>query len=147
MDIEDLGTVCELYLEANQFTNKDKILEWTYMNLKAFPQYHLVYEENNRIISAISGTAYKKGFGCIEDISVQKEFRKQHIGNYMIKELLNQFKKNEVNIIELFVHSKSFDALEFYLKNGFEINTIDRMNGDKYVPDGEVVIFLKKYIF
>lgn len=145
MTKKDLDEVGNLYRNANKFTTKDNILNWTKKNLDNFPQYHLVFEKNNRILGAISGTVRKK-VANIEDIAISKSYRGKRIGSKLIKFLINKFKKNGVKRVKLCVHWTNVESIPFYYRNNFKIIRFQRTKNIKYVPDGEDILILERVL-
>ena len=145
MTKENLNEVGNLYRDANKFTTKDNILNWTKRDLENFPQYHLVFEKNNRILGAISGTV-RKDVANIEDIAINKSYRGKRIGSELIKFLINKLKKNGVKRVKLWVHWTNAEAIPFYYRNNFKIIRFQRTKNIKYIPDGEDIIILERVL-
>jgi ribosomal protein S18 acetylase RimI-like enzyme len=145
MTEKDLDKVGNLYKDANKFTTKDNILNWTKKDLDNFPQYHLVFEKDHRILGAISGTLRKK-IANIEDIATNKSYRGKRIGSELIKFLINRFKKNGVKRVKLWVHWANTEAIPFYYKHSFKIIKFQRTNNIKDIPDGEDILILERVL-
>ncbi len=144
MTKRDLDKAGNLYKDANKFTNKKNILNWTEKDLDNFPRYHLVFEERHRILGAISGIILKKKVVSIEDIAIHKSYRGKRIGSELIRYLINRFKKDGVKRVKLWVHWTDARAIPFYYKHSFRIIRFQRTKNIKGVPDGEDILILER---
>lgn len=61
-----------------------------------------------------------KEVGWIDDVVVQNDYRKQGIGDHLIKPLLREAKKNKVGFIELTTGYHRKEAFRLYQKFGFK---------------------------
>lgn len=81
----------------------------------------------------------------IEDIEIAESHRNKGIGGMLINEVEEVAKKNGIRVISLEVQSTNVPAIDFYRKNGFELDGVDLSyytNTDTI--DGEVAFFMKK---
>jgi len=74
----------------------------------------------------VADSNWRDGFdnkivGEIHEISVKRKFWGHGIGTFMIKEVLNHFKKSGRNIVRLWVGKKNKEAISFYKNLGFKI--------------------------
>lgn len=144
MTKKDLDGVVDLYKDANKFTNKKNILTWTKKDLDNFPKYHLVFEKGHKILGAISGIILRKEVASIEDIAINKIYRRRRIGSELVRNLINRFKKEGVGRVKLWVHWTDAQAIPFYYKHGFKITRFQKTKNIKDVPDGEDILILEK---
>jgi ribosomal protein S18 acetylase RimI-like enzyme len=86
----------------------------------------LVIEKDNKIIGYFRGSiepapayASPKKIGVIYDIYVQKEYRKQGVGEALMKEILEWFQSKNIKNIELSVDARNNNAINFWKKFGF----------------------------
>lgn len=81
-----------------------------------------VAEEENRIVGFVWGTFINYGisrYGYIEELFVNKKFRGRDIGIFLVKKIVEEFKK--LKVWALFVSSaEDTVALSFYKKIGFK---------------------------
>jgi ribosomal protein S18 acetylase RimI-like enzyme len=143
MTPSDLEAVCHLYEDANRFTDFQTILGWTKRNLDQFPDYHWVFESEDRIVGAISGVVEDEE-GHIEDIAVLADLRGHGIGGQLIQHLLDRYETFGVQSVGLWAHEKNWDVIPFYEKNGFRKIGEQVANGIPDVPDGEKIMVMKK---
>ena len=70
----------------------------------------------------------------IHNIQVNKSFRNQHIGTFLLNQVEDYSIKNDIDTISLVVKQKPLDSLtEFYFKNGYK-KISEEVN---YYDDGE----------
>jgi len=143
MTSSDLEPVCHLYEEANRFADFQTIIGWTKRNLGRFPDYHWVFESENRIVGAISGIT-EGDEGHIEDIAVLPELRGHGIGGQLIQHLLDRYETFGIQTVGLWAHEKNWGAIPFYEKNGFKKIGEQTTRDIPDVPDGERIIVMKK---
>lgn len=146
MRAADLAVAVELYKDANTFASKRKILRWTREDLRRFPAYHLVCEQDGTIIGAISGTLHRKGLGVVEDIAVRKECRNQRIGDRLLRRLLTLFAHNGIRRVSLWVHWTDARAIPFYYRHGFRLRRFRHTHGMKDVPENEDILVLERQV-
>jgi ribosomal-protein-alanine N-acetyltransferase len=146
MTANDLSKVGDLYKDANLFTNKKNILNWTKRNLLNFSKYHLVFEEKYKIIGAISGIIVKNKVASIEDIAVHKEHRGRKIGSRLIKRIISKFEKDGIKKVKLWVHWTDARAIPFYYSHDFKIKKIGKTKNEGDIPNGEDIIFMEREI-
>ena len=88
----------------------------------------LVAESNNIIVGSVMGIVCKelydecRPFLVVENMVVDKNFRKQGIGTVLLKELETAAKKLTYTQMILVTESDSTDACSFYEKYGFQKN-------------------------
>lgn len=81
----------------------------------------------------------------IEDIEVAEPYRKNGIGTMLLDKVEYIAKKNGVRIIALEAQSSNVPAIDFYRKNGYELDGIDlSLYTNTDTIDGEVAFFMKK---
>jgi ribosomal protein S18 acetylase RimI-like enzyme len=145
MNPKDIDKVSALYLEANHFTNKRTIKDWTKKDYTKYPKLHLVFEKNKLLEGAISGTI-NNGVGEIQNFAVKKTLRNQHIGTKLINELEKRFKKLKLKKIILWVDWESAAAIPFYHKKGYTITKTIKNKNIKDVPIREEIIYMHKML-
>lgn len=146
MNFSDLNEVINLYQDANLFAKKKDIQDWTKNGLEKYPHLNFVYEQNGKIIGAISAIFTKSKKIEINDIVVQKKYRGKTIGSRLMNKLLNSTKKYKIGKIALWVHYLNAAAIPFYYTFGFRITKSMKTKRIAGVPDGEDVICLEKYV-
>ncbi|MDO8408185.1 MAG: GNAT family N-acetyltransferase [bacterium] len=144
MASEDLPAVIDLYRTANLFAHKKDIRTWTARGLERFPSLHLVAEDSERIVGAISATLQKRAMMQIEDVAVSADRRNTGVGSRLMKELLRRAGKNDVCKIVLWVHWRNAQAIPFYYRHGFKLSRVVQTRNISFVPNGEDVIVMKK---
>ena len=145
MNFSDLGTVVNLYKDANLFAKIRDIRKWTLKGLKKYSDYNFVYEQNGNVLAAISAIK-KRGIIVINDIAVIISVRNQKIGNGLMRHFFQNISKSHVEKIALWVHWKNAAAIPFYYKFGFKIKKCLKTKDISGVPDGEDIIYLEKFI-
>ena len=146
MAAADLIQVINLYKDANQFAKKTDIKKWTTDGLKKYPAYNLVYEENGKILGAISAVQLKKNAIEINDIAVLKLDRNKQIGSKLMHAFFQAIIGIPIKKVSLWVHWKNAAAIPFYYKFGFKIHKYIQTKNISGVPNGEDVICLEKIL-
>ena len=80
-----------------------------------------VCEFNQEIIGFIIGIQFQERTGRILMIGIEKAYRKQGIAQMLLKQILTEFQKRFLTIIELEVKTTNKTAITFYQKNHFKI--------------------------
>jgi ribosomal protein S18 acetylase RimI-like enzyme len=130
---EDLQTVTEL---AERYTSFDTIptladIEGMYAKN---PEYFLVAEDDNgRVIGFVTGYE-RKGLpkevlrtwganrvGYVDLMAVDMPYRRMGVGKSLIRTLLNQFRRNGIDIVNLDVPGGQDAAIGLYRSLGFSI--------------------------
>ena len=113
---------------------------------KFFPQYSfndtfeqlLCFKLFNKVVGFISySIIYDRAE--LNYIGVTEEYRRQGIAQRLFDYVLDDLKKNKTQNISLEVSINNDGAINFYLKNGFEIKSI-RSN---YYTDGDAYLMVK----
>jgi len=146
MNFFDLSQVTHLYQDANIFAKKKDIWAWTEDGLIKYPSLNLVYEQDSKIIGAVSAVSKKNKKVEINDIVVLEGLRSKKIGSKLMGALLNILKKENVKEISLWVHWSNAAAIPFYYRFGFKIRKCLKTKNISGVPDGEDIIYLEKFI-
>ena len=80
-----------------------------------------VCEFKQEIIGFIIGIQFQERTGRILMIGIEKAYRKQGIAQMLLKQILTEFQKRFLTIIELEVKTTNKTAITFYQKNHFKI--------------------------
>ena len=75
----------------------------------------------NTIIGFIIGIHFQEKTGRILMLGVDKNCRRNGIGNALLNQLLKEFQRRFINRIELEVKTSNKEAFEFYKKNKFTV--------------------------
>lgn len=134
--IKDLDIIINIWLngnlDAHNFINK----KYFYDNLdyvkEILPKSEIYVYKEDEIIKGFIGL----NNGFIEGIFIKKEYRTHGVGG----ELLNKA-KSLYDVLSLSVYEKNKNALEFYLKRGFEIK---EKNIDEDTMESELLLTYKK---
>lgn len=110
-------------------------------HLSKFPGLNFICKDDDKIIGYILGKEEPENesktepVGHIASICVDLEYRRKGIANKLLNTVLNKFKeKNNVNYrVLLKVRVSNLHAIDFYTKNGFVKNNIEK----EYYGDGE----------
>ncbi len=86
-----------------------------------FPEGFWVCEKNHKIVGFIVGVKTNSEIARILILAVLKEYRRQGIGNILLKNFLREVAIKNIKHVELEVETKNKSAIEFYMENGFEI--------------------------
>ncbi len=86
-----------------------------------FPEGFWVCEKNHKIVGFIVGVKTNSEIARILILAVLKEYRRQGIGNILLKNFLREVAIENIKHVELEVETKNKSAIEFYMENGFEI--------------------------
>lgn len=89
-------------------------------NLKSKKCYYIVAEEKGKIKGLGFAQSEIKDEGMIENVYVDKRYRKRGIGKKIILELTDWLKKKKVKYIEIDVYFKNKPAIRLYKKLGFK---------------------------
>ncbi|MGI6413659.1 MAG: GNAT family N-acetyltransferase [Syntrophomonadaceae bacterium] len=79
----------------------------------------LVIKEENLLVATIMGT-YDGRRGFIYHLAVRPEYQKKGLGKKLLESMINEFKKQNVRKINLFVKNDNRWAMEFYQRQGWE---------------------------
>ncbi len=127
-------------IEEEAFRDHDEFL---YMKLYEMnSEGFLVAEMDGVVVGFAVGMLTSHIEGRIFSIAVDKKNRRMGFATLLIKELLDNFRKNGVIIVRLEVRKSNLIAQELYQKLGF--NTVDII--PKYYHDGESALIMKKII-
>jgi ribosomal protein S18 acetylase RimI-like enzyme len=95
----------------NKFISKHR-------NVKLF-----VAKEDKKLIGFLqAGTAFNDKYGFISDLHVEQFHRRSGIGKNLLINCLEWFKENKIQDIGLEVIGGNDKALNFYKRNGFDID-------------------------
>lgn len=124
----------EYYQFVDREFNKFAIENGVECNYKPFA---FIAKEDDKIVGLLTGHSYYKEV-YISDLIVLEEYRKQHIGSELVKEVENYFKDKQLDNINL--TTRRFQAPDFYKKCGFELEFIRK---DKKNPNLDRYYFVK----
>ena len=124
----------EYYQFVDREFNKFAIENGVECNYKPFA---FVAKDEDKIVGLLTGHSYYKEV-YISDLVVLEEYRKQHIGSKLVKEVENYFKNKQLDNINL--TTRRFQAPDFYKKCGFELEFIRK---DKKNPNLDKYFFVK----
>lgn len=143
MQAQDLEKAALLYRSSNVFASQNDILAWTKAGFDQYPELNLVYEQNGRIIGAVSGIMLRNKMAIINDLAVDEDFRNQEIGTQLMQSLIKILKNKQVKKISLWIHWTNARAIPFCYRFGFSLKKVSRTFGITNVPDGEDIIHLE----
>lgn len=92
-----------------------------------------IAEENNKIIGYL--LAFKinrsemfkvKKAGLIADVFIERDYRRKGIGDKIVEECFNWFKKDKISFVEINVEFSNRQAMNFWNKKGFKNVSIER---------------------
>ena len=126
----------EYYQFVDREFNKFAIENGVECNYKPFT---FVAKDEDKIVGLLTGHSYYKEV-YISDLVVLEEYRKQHIGSKLVKEVENYFKNKQLDNINL--TTRRFQAPDFYKKCGFELEFIRK---DKKNPNLDKYFFVKHF--
>ncbi len=144
MKLKDIDPALQLYQVANPFSTKKNIRKWTLEGLEQFPQLNFVIEEQEKIVGAISTVLKNKKCAEINDIAVQREYQNKRLGSRLMKRIFQEFKKQRIEKVSLWVHWTNLRAVPFYYRWGFKIKDVSQTQNIPGVPDGEDIIHLER---
>lgn len=91
------------------------------------PEGFLVAEINGIVVGYIAGFLASPEVGRIFSLAVLPAYQNRSVGSYLLKELIDIFRKERVLEIILEVRSSNIKAKKFYEKHGFyQIGTIEK---------------------
>lgn len=135
--LKDLKEIFEI--EKASFPKK---ISWNKKNLakklKNFPEGFFLAEIDKKIVGYIFGEK-----GEIQSLAVLPEWRRRGIGTFLLKTLLNFFRKTKIKNVILQVKESDSVAISFYKKNKFKI--IKKI--EKYYSNGEGAFLMKLTLF
>ena len=126
----------EYYQFVDREFNKFAIENGVECNYKPFA---FIAKDEDKIVGLLTGHSYYKEV-YISDLVVLEEYRKQHIGSKLVKEVENYFKNKQLDNINL--TTRRFQAPDFYKKCGFELEFIRK---DKKNPNLDKYFFVKHF--
>ncbi len=89
-------------------------------NLKDKKYYWIIVEINKKVIGFGEAYLKNKKAGMIENIYVDKKFRKKGIGTKIAKDLINWLKKKKIKDIGSACYIKNIPSLNMHKKLGFK---------------------------
>lgn len=98
-------------------------------SLKRFISKHedtklFVAKENNEMIGFLqAGMLMKKHYGFISDLHVIEDYRRFGVGSRLLKNCFQWYNKNDIKEISIEVTGGNKKVIDFYKKNGFEIDS------------------------
>lgn len=100
--------------------------------------YNIAVYDNDILIGGFTGWS-KLGWYYLDQLWIEKSYRKHKIGSKLMEEISSFAISN--NCVGIITETWSFQAKDFYIKNGFEIYaSLDNF------PPGATVYFLKKVL-
>ena len=124
---EDLPDLARLYVQFWNEASSLKTMKETFDRLKDDPDYiFLVAEENNTIAGSLMGIICEelyrtcRPFLVIEDVIVDRKFRKQGIGSALMQEIESHAIKRDCNYIIFVSEHERSEALPFYRSLGYD---------------------------
>lgn len=125
IELKDLDRVFELLNELYESKLKyERFKEIYHLKLKDTNSYYIVAILKNRIVGILTSEiqvklhrAKKQSF--IEDLIVDKEYRRQGIGKALLQNAIDYAKENDCEVIELTSYIKNENAHRFYENSGF----------------------------
>lgn len=104
-----------------------------------YTPFNFIAKEDNKVIGLITGHSYYNEVH-ISDLIIFEEYRNKHIGSKLVQTVEEYYKNKGFENINLTTYN--FQAPEFYMKCGFEIEFV-RKNKEDYKLDK---YFLIKYL-
>lgn len=125
IELKDLDRVFELLNELYESKLKyERFKEIYHLKLKDTNNYYIVAILKNRIVGILTSEiqvklhrAKKQSF--IEDLIVDKEYRRQGIGKALLQNAIDYAKENDCEVIELTSYIKNENAHQFYENSSF----------------------------
>lgn len=117
----DMFTIIRMASETLTEQYSPSIFNYFY---ETFPQGFLVAEYNHKIIGFIVGLKTDENKAKILMLSVLKDIRRKKIGTNLLKQILEELKKEKISSVELEVSKDNLEAINFYQKHGFKIKEI-----------------------
>jgi len=129
-----------LEIEKDAF-DKEEIFPAKYLLefSKKWPEGFLVAKIGNECVGYAIGEK-NNNFGVIISIALKKEWRRKGIGKRMVEKLLENFKKEGINIVFLHVREENKEAINFYQTLGFKIIELV----ENYYSNGENGYLMEK---
>ena len=93
---------------------------------------------NDGSISGFSINSRKSGIFYIHFFYIFKKFRKYKLGTALLKECEKRGKETRLQAIRLKCNKNNSSALNFYLKNGYEIIDTDLTEKDLYLLEKKI---------
>ena len=115
---ENLGELIDQ--EFNRYAKKYNIVV-------DYNDFCFVAKENDRLMGIIVGHSYYKEIH-ITDLIVMEEYRNKGVGTELIKRVEQEFQGRNFENINVTTHA--FQAPEFYVKMGFEIEYVRKSNDE-----------------
>ena len=104
-----------------------------FRDLIKMPRRNLfIAEENKELMAFLIATEIKNAFkriGYIDDIFVEKEFRRRGIASQLIKDFVKRMNNKKIKKFRLGVDIKNKPAIELYEKLGFNITQYEMEMG------------------
>ena len=89
-------------------------------------QYVIVATLEDKIIGYLAGSINEKGsyeeiqYGEINNMFIKEDYRLYGIGKKLINNFKNYCRNNNISNLKVVASSKNKNAIEFYIKNGFD---------------------------
>ena len=72
------------------------------------------------MINKMTAVWVRERYGCIDQLAITASYRHQGIGSYLLKNILNWFRSENLDLIELSIAAKNSVGYSFWKKHGFE---------------------------
>jgi ribosomal-protein-alanine N-acetyltransferase len=137
-DPSNLNEILEI--ERNAFEKKKAFPKEYFLELsKKWPEGFLVAKLGKEIVGYAIGEKGKDS-GLIVSVAVKREWKGRGIGKRLVEKLLENFKKEGMEIVFLHVREGNKEAINFYQALGFKI----RERIENYYSNGENAYLMEK---
>ncbi len=146
----------ELFFKVSKTTlTEPYIKEWE-STADDFSYYHKTLKQglsfgayiNDQLVGValVERKSWNNSF-VISLIHVSEQYQGQGIGSRLLAQVKETALTNQIRIISLETQNTNVNAIEFYKKNGYEIDSLDISLYDNNYPENEVAFFMKLKIF
>jgi len=133
---DDIYTVIDLEYQNFEYPYPPEVINFLY-------EFHrdtfLVAEKDENVIGFVIGIVQKKE-GHVLVIAIRDDYKKRGIGTFLMKKLIDAYKKKGITRLELEVRASNVAALSMYRNLGFKIT--NRLK--HYYENGEDGFLLRR---
>ena len=130
--IEYYDEVVELWRKAGiEIVSSDTIDEVTRV-LNRNPDLFLIGKVQEKIVAVVIGT-FDGRIGYVHHLAVDPDYQNRGIGKIIMKALIEQFRRENIHKVHLFIEKSNRSVVEFYNNLGWDVR--EDLIMMSYVPD------------
>ena len=130
--IEYYDEVVKLWIKAGIGVGSSDTIEEVSRVLNRNPDLFLIGKEEEKIVAVVIG-AFDGRRGYVHHLAVDPDYQNRGIGKIIMKALIEQFRRENIHKVHLFIEKSNKRVVEFY--NNLEWGVREDLIMMSYVPD------------